>query len=94
MSERPLILVCNDDGIDADGLWYLAEAVTDYAEVMVVAPAFNQSGMSAAFTLHRDLASERAHSRIDGVGRLAGQRHPGPTQWCSGCAATRHATSI
>ena len=67
MSERPLILVCNDDGIDADGLWHLAEAVTEYGEVMVVAPAFNQSGMSAAFTLHRDLASERAHSRIDGV---------------------------
>ena len=67
MSERPLILVCNDDGINADGLWHLAEAVTEYGEVMVVAPAFNQSGMSAAFTLHRDLASERAHSRIDGV---------------------------
>ena len=67
MSERPLILVCNDDGIDADGLWHLAEAVAEYGEVMVVAPAFNQSGMSAAFTLHRDLASERAHSRIDGV---------------------------
>ena len=67
MTERPLIMVCNDDGIDADGLWYLADALTEHGEVMVVAPAFNQSGMSAAFTLHRDLASERAHSRIDGV---------------------------
>ena len=34
---------------------------------MVVAPAFNQSGASAALTLHHDLESERAHSRIDGV---------------------------
>ncbi len=67
MTERPFILVCNDDGIDADGLWYLADALTEHGDVMVVAPAFNQSGMSAAFTLHRDLASERAHSRIDGV---------------------------
>ena len=67
MTERPFILVCNDDGIDADGLWYLAAALTEHGDVMVVAPAFNQSGMSAAFTLHRDLASERAHSRIDGV---------------------------
>ena len=67
MTDRPLIMVCNDDGIDADGLWLLAEALQRHGEIMVVAPAFNQSGASAGVTLHRDLESERAHSRLDGV---------------------------
>ncbi len=65
--ERPYILVTNDDGIEADGLWHLAEALLEFGDVMVAAPAFQQSGMGTAFTLHRDLQSERAHSRIEGV---------------------------
>ena len=67
MTERPLILVTNDDGIHAEGLWHLAEALQEHGEVMIVAPAFNQSGMSAAFTLHRDLEAEPAHSRFDDI---------------------------
>ena len=55
MTERPLVLATNDDGIEAPGLWHLAEAVSDFADVLVVAPAFNQSGMSASVTLRRDL---------------------------------------
>ena len=67
MSDRPLVLATNDDGIEAPGLWHLAEAMLDFADVLVVAPAFNQSGMSAAFTLRTDIEAERAHSRLDGV---------------------------
>ncbi len=67
MTDRPLVIATNDDGVDAPGLWHLAEAVYEFADVLVVAPAFNQSGMSAAFTLRQDLESERAHSHIDGV---------------------------
>ena len=67
MTERPLVLATNDDGIEAPGLWHLAEAVLDFADVLVVAPAFNQSGMSASVTLRRDLETERAHSLLDGV---------------------------
>ncbi|MCY3557017.1 MAG: 5'/3'-nucleotidase SurE [Chloroflexi bacterium] len=67
MNERPLVLATNDDGIEAPGLWHLAEAVSDFADVLVVAPAFNQSGMSASVTLRRDLETERAHSQLDGV---------------------------
>ncbi len=65
--ERPFILVANDDGIEADGLWYLAEALQEVGEVMVVAPAFQQSGMGTAVTIFRNLQSERAHSRLEGV---------------------------
>lgn len=67
MTERPLILATNDDGVEADGLWRLAEAVSSFADVFVVAPAFNQSGMSAAFTFRKELETERAHSRLAGV---------------------------
>lgn len=67
MTERPLVLATNDDGIEAPGLWHLAEAVLEFADVIVVAPAFNQSGMSAAFTLRQDLETERAFSRLPGV---------------------------
>lgn len=67
MTERPLVLATNDDGIEAPGLWHLAEAVLDFADVLVVAPAFNQSGMSASVTLRQDLETERAHSLLDGV---------------------------
>ncbi len=67
MTQRPLVLATNDDGVEAPGLWHLAEAVLHFADVIVVAPAFNQSGMSAALTLRTDLESERAHSRVDGV---------------------------
>lgn len=67
MGERPLLLVTNDDGIEADGLWHLAEALSEIGDIMIAAPAFNQSAMSAAFTLRREIESERAHSRLDGV---------------------------
>ena len=67
MTDRPLVLATNDDGIEAPGLWRLAEAVSEFADVLVVAPAFNQSGMSASVTLRQDLETERAHSLLDGV---------------------------
>lgn len=46
---KPLILVANDDGIDSPYLDLLAEAVLDLGEVVVVAPATEQSSMGRAF---------------------------------------------
>ena len=43
-NERPLILFTNDDGIASPGLWKLAEAFRDVADVMIVAPMRQQSG--------------------------------------------------
>jgi 5'-nucleotidase len=75
--DRPYILVSNDDGIDADGLWFLAEALLEVGDVMVCAPAFQQSGMGTAFTLHRGLETERARSRLDGVNAFQVSGTPG-----------------
>ena len=64
---RPFILVTNDDGIEADGIWYLAEALLEVGDVMICAPAFQQSGTGTSFTLHRDLHSERVQSRVEAI---------------------------
>lgn len=42
---RPTVLLTNDDGIDAPGLASLYEELTGIADVTVVAPAENQSGV-------------------------------------------------
>ena len=59
MPERPLILVTNDDGVLAPGLWVLAEAAEQVGEVVVVAPEREMSGVSHAITLHRPMRVKR-----------------------------------
>ncbi len=51
---RPLlkILLTNDDGIHAPGLWAAAQALSQVGEVCVVAPDREQSGVGASLTLH------------------------------------------
>lgn len=44
MTDRPRVLVTNDDGIDSVGLHVLVDALEPIAEVTVVAPAEDQSG--------------------------------------------------
>lgn len=50
-SKRPLILVCNDDGIDAPGIYALAAAMDTLGEVFVVAPIDEQSAVGHAITV-------------------------------------------
>lgn len=45
MSERPLILFTNDDGIQSPGLWACVEAFAGLGDLLVVAPHEQQSGM-------------------------------------------------
>jgi len=49
MDGRPLILVTNDDGLDSPGLAAAAEAVADLGELLLAAPATQQTSMSRAF---------------------------------------------
>ena len=49
------ILVTNDDGIFAEGLWMLVEALRDIAQVAVVAPDREQSAIGTAVTLRQPL---------------------------------------
>jgi 5'-nucleotidase len=55
MAEQPLILISNDDGIAAAGIVALSQALSDLGEILVVAPAREQSAMSHAISLDRPL---------------------------------------
>ena len=46
------ILLTNDDGIHASGLWAAARSLSAVGEVAVVAPDREQSGVGASMTLH------------------------------------------
>jgi 5'-nucleotidase len=52
---KPLILVSNDDGIEAPGIRTLAASLADLGEVMVVAPDRERSATSHAISLDRPL---------------------------------------
>lgn len=67
-SSRPLILHSNDDGVYAPGLRLLRAALADVAEVVTVAPLFEQSANSHSLTLARPLR----HREIDGLHAIDG----------------------
>ena len=57
--KRPLILVTNDDGINAPGIRTLVSVIKDIGDVIVVAPDSPQSGMGHAITINSTLHSSR-----------------------------------
>ncbi len=52
-SERPLILISNDDGIEAAGIKELANVLAPIGDCIVVAPNEDQSGSSHAITVRQ-----------------------------------------
>lgn len=61
MTEKPLILVTNDDGITAPGIRALIEVMKELGDVVVVAPDSPQSGMGHAITINSMLHLERVY---------------------------------
>lgn len=66
--KRPLILVTNDDGINAPGIRALIEVMNEIGDVCVVAPDSPQSGMGHAITIndavyynHIKLGDDKTH---------------------------------
>src|SRR6476620_8811933 len=58
---RPLILVTNDDGLHSPGLLAAAESVSDLGELLIVAPATQQTSMSRAFVTGDDIGAIARH---------------------------------
>ena len=50
MSNRPLILITNDDGVHARGICELTEMMRTLGDVVVVAPDSARSGSACAIT--------------------------------------------
>lgn len=67
--EKPLILVCNDDGIFSPGIKALAEVAAEFGDVEIIAPDRQQSAVGHAITVRTPLRS-RAF-QVDG--RFSGQ---------------------
>jgi 5'-nucleotidase len=65
-----LILLTNDDGIEAEGLRILEECVEGLAEVVVVAPDQERSAISHSITIHSPLDVQqrsRSHYTVNGT---------------------------
>jgi 5'-nucleotidase len=60
-SARPHVLLTNDDGIHAPGLRALAAALREIADLTIVAPSQENSGMGHAITVFRDLHFAPVH---------------------------------
>lgn len=60
---KPLILVCNDDGIFAPGIKALAEVAAEFGRVEIIAPDRQQSAVGHAITVTTPLRSR--HFQID-----------------------------
>ena len=63
---RPLFFLTNDDGIRSPGLRAAARAVRDLGDVLVVAPATQQTAMGRSFTGRPDAALEPVPFEVDG----------------------------
>jgi 5'-nucleotidase len=61
MSEKPLILISNDDGITAPGIRALIEAVKPLGDLVIVAPDSPQSGMGHAVTISKPLRLDKTN---------------------------------
>ena len=72
-----MILVTNDDGIFAPGMWALAKALQELDKVVVVAPDRERSAIGTAMTLRRPLRIRKAHPIMDGVEAYAVDGTPG-----------------
>ncbi|BBI18305.1 5'-nucleotidase SurE [Neochlamydia sp. TUME1] len=55
MSKRPHLLITNDDGIYAPGIRHLWNALKDFADITIVAPATEQSAVGVSITVRNPL---------------------------------------
>ena len=65
MTEKRLILISNDDGVDAKGLKSLIKVASQFGHVVVAAPAEAMSGMSHAITIKTPLRAKKIKSGDD-----------------------------
>lgn len=52
---RPKILLTNDDGVNSEGIWAAYEALSEFADVTVVAPSTQQSAVGRSTSIFEPL---------------------------------------
>lgn len=68
---RPLILITNDDGIEAPGINALLSVMTQLGDVVVVAPDKPQSAMGHAITINSTLFISKISQDTDPIARYS-----------------------
>ncbi|MBK1811289.1 5'/3'-nucleotidase SurE [Clostridium sp. YIM B02505] len=78
---KPLILLTNDDGINSHGLHAAAEALYNIGDLLIVAPAYQQTAMSRSY-LRTDGSGviKAVQFNINGITYDAYQVHGSPAQ--------------
>lgn len=61
---RKKILVTNDDGIEGEGLKVLVSALSDYADVCILAPDSNRSAFSSKITMGREFFLKKISENV------------------------------
>ena len=80
MTDRPLILITNDDGLDSPGLHAAAEAVSDLGDLLIMAPMHQQSGAGRSFHLKSDNAIYTTQIPLNGSSHIAYKADMSPAQ--------------
>jgi 5'-nucleotidase len=88
MNSRKRLLLTNDDGFDAPGIWAMEQAARELGALQVIAPASHQSGCGHQVTTHGPLEifeKEGGHFSVEGTPadcvRLAHTSLTGPIDW-------------
>ncbi len=63
--KRPRILLTNDDGISSAGLWEAYHALSELADVMIVAPAAQQSAVGRSISIFEPIRADEV--TINGI---------------------------
>lgn len=66
-TKKLTILLSNDDGVYAEGIRTLAQALADIAEIIIVAPDRNRSGASNSLTLEQPLRVTEIEPKVFSV---------------------------
>lgn len=53
------VLLCNDDGVDAPGLWALYQEISKIADTLVVAPVTERSAVGHGISVYNDVTLRR-----------------------------------
>src|ERR1700722_13841399 len=70
MTNQPYILVTNDDGVYAPGIKHLWKSLNQIADVVVVAPASEQSAVSLSITIRHPLRIEKIDWPLHGNAKV------------------------
>lgn len=70
------ILVTNDDGIEAPGLWIMVKELQKVGQITVVAPQYEQSGVGSSVTLRHPIRVSRAKLDLKDVETYAVEGTP------------------